>query len=129
MEDVVVIKIYAKRIREFTGVKIKTRGHYERYTCHGGMWAAENGLLLYSDHFEEPSQQAIDIIKEFAEARNNDLDEDNDIEIQILDIMENVPAVRSLFDSIKTIPTVVIGKEKITGVPTIRDLEKAFLNN
>ncbi|MCK4757113.1 MAG: hypothetical protein KAS67_01535 [Thermoplasmata archaeon] len=124
-----IIKIYARRIKAYTGGKIERRGPYERYICHVGMWAGEDGLMLYSNSFEKRSRQTIDIVKEFAEARNKENDNEDYIEIQILDIMENTPAIKSLFDSIKTIPTVVIGKEKITGIPTIEDLERAFSNN
>ena len=117
-----LIKIYARRVKAYTGRKMERWGYYERHTFLGGMWAATNGLLLYSNEFDKKSRETIQLIKDLAESHNED------IEIRILDIMQNKPAINALLDNIKTIPTVKIGKFKIEGVPKREELIKVFEN-
>ncbi len=119
-----LIKIYAKRIKVYTGRKMERRGKWERYACHGGMWAAEDGFLLYTNDFDKRSGKVIQLIKELAEANAHI----EDIEIRILDIMQNKPAINALLDNVKTIPTVKIGKHKLEGIPTRDELLKAIEN-
>ncbi len=124
-DEFMLIKIYARRIKVYTGRKMERRGKWERYACHGGMWAAEDGFLLYTNDFDMISRKAILLIKELAE-ENAHIE---DIEIRIMDIMQNKPAINALLDNIKTIPTVKIGKHKLEGVPKKEDLRKAFGNS
>ncbi len=123
--NTMVIKIYARRVRAYTGRKIPTRGKWERYTCHFGMWAGEDGLLLYTEGFDEGSRRAIDLILEFAESK---LKRDEEVEVQILDIMKSRDGLKAVFDNIKTIPTIIIGKQRIGGVPTKEELAVAMVD-
>ena len=118
-----IIKIYARRVKAYTGRKARRRGRWERYTCHGGMWAGEDGLLLYTEGFDERSHVAIDMILELVKVKE---EKGDDVEVQILDIMKNSEGLRAVMDNVKTIPTIIIGKQKFEGVPTKEELAMAM---
>lgn len=107
-----IVKLSAGRLR------IPTRGEHERYTSHGGMTAASEGIRVDDPEFmEDDCRKALDIVKKFCCA--------HDLKLKVYDIKEDRGAFRASFDRVRMVPTTIIGPTKIEGIPTLEDLESA----
>ncbi|MCK5037799.1 MAG: hypothetical protein KAS16_01755 [Thermoplasmata archaeon] len=88
---------------------------YLRFTPHG-MTGIDSGILMDDPtYIDEKCKIAIQVIMEFARKNN--------IDYKLYSIKNDWPLFCAWIEGVKVYPTIIIGKNKIEGIPRIDELE------
>ncbi|MCK4758203.1 MAG: hypothetical protein KAS67_07115 [Thermoplasmata archaeon] len=110
------IKVYIKRINvEITSHPGRVHNG-QAITSARMMWAERH--ITSSTTTPIDSKKTIEIVREFATKHG--------LGIKVYDVSKSSVAFRAWINGIRTTPTVLIGKQKIEGIPTLEELENAL---
>ena len=113
------IKVYIKRIN----VEITTHPSSRAHSLSSA--ESDGSQMMWTErHITSPtttpidSKRTIEIVRKFATKRG--------LGIKVYDVSKSSVAFRAWINGIRTTPTVLIGKQKIEGIPTLEELENAL---
>jgi len=112
------IKIYVGTAIAGEGERTTSTHYHSTRLTYSKLYDCLDSTTMYSGDMEDDCVKALHLASKFAE--------EHGLELKIYDVSHDYAAFRAWLDRIKSIPTVIIGKKKLEGVPKVDDLEKAI---